>query len=80
MLSCYLTGVSCADQVVGVSVIVSVHLTCDQVPAGVCHGGHVAGQQVLIVPHDLRVAGHLSFGLRLQVIKIFEHSSILCLC
>ena len=53
--------------VVGVHLHLPVHLT----PAGPGHGRHVAGQQLLVVPHDLRVA---RLVLRLDVVKVFENS------
>lgn len=66
-----LTGVGCTDQMICVVVGVHLHLPVHLTPAGPGHGRHVAGQQLLVVPHDLRVA---RLVLRLGVVKVFENS------
>ena len=73
-LCSYLTGVGGGDQLVGVTTVASFR----------DHGGHVAGQQVLVVPHDvvidLRLGHLLLLGLALNIVEIFENSRLLSIC
>ena len=70
----YLTGVGGGDQLVGVTTVASIR----------DHGGHVAGQQVLVVPHDvvidLRLGHLLLLGLALDIVEIFENSRLFSIC
>lgn len=71
------------DQVVGVVVGAPPGVTDRGLPGPGGGGHHVAGQQLIIISHHLRVAGEFArprpaaAGILLKVTEIFKHSRLL---